>query len=169
MKQTIETSAPAREERLHAGSAFGGTCGELRCSLNQGGTCLSAPTAPYAEWRPLTESDQDKADRDFRISRTANVFNVGSMSRDDELELQRLLNAIGLTVNFLPCYSQPGDFRTSLEAALNVSVCGTHDDYYLKYLKETFGIPYLIDTIPIGRKNIARWLRKSAEFFHLEK
>lgn len=322
MNQHVETSAPAREERLHAGIAFGGTCGELKCSLNRGGTCLSAPnrafsetygcqftlslgiintlrnavvimhgpigcgycstattgtgksfkrlrdpnssgtiwlssnldendvigggeeklkeavlfadreyrpeiivvvsscvpaligddvdsilenlqsdtaatliacncegfktkvmataydaayngimkgiTGPYGEWRPLTESDQDKADREYRISRTVNVFNVGSMSRTDELEIQRLLNAIGLNVNFLPCYAEPDDFQTSLEAALNVSVCGTHDDYYLKYLKETFGIPYLIDTIPIGRKNVARWLRKIAEFFNLE-
>lgn len=323
MNQNVETSAPAREERLHAGIAFGGTCGELCCSLNKGGSCLSAPnrafsetygcqftlslgiintlrnavvimhgpigcgfcstarsgtgktfkrlrdpnatgtiflssnldendvigggeeklkeavlfadrefrpeiivvvsscvpaligddvdailenlqsdtaatliacncegfktkimataydaayngimkgiTGPYAEWRPLTESDQDKADREFRISHTVNVFNVGSMSRADELELQRLLNALGLNVNFLPCYAAPDDFRTSLDAALNVSICGTHDDYYLKYLKEAYGIPYLIDTIPIGRKNVARWLRKVAEFFHLEK
>ncbi|SBV97481.1 Nitrogenase molybdenum-iron protein, alpha and beta chain [uncultured Eubacteriales bacterium] len=323
MKQNVETSAPAREERLHAGIAFGGTCGELRCSLNKGGTCLSTPnrafsetygcqftlslgiintlrnavvimhgpigcgycstattgtgktykrlrdpgssgtiwlssnldesdvigggeeklkeavlfadreyrpeiivvvsscvpalvgddvdailenlqsdtaarliacncegfktkimataydaayngimkgiTEPYREWRPLTESDQDRAEREFRISRTVNVFNVGSMSRTDELELERLLNAVGLNVNFLPCYAEPDDFQTSLEAALNVSVCGTHDDYYLKYLRESFGIPYLIDTIPIGKKNVARWLRKIAEFFHLEK
>ncbi len=323
MKHTIEASAPPREERLHAGIAFGGTCGELRCSLNQGGTCLSAPnrtfsetygcqftlslgiintlrnavvimhgpigcgfcstgtvgtgktfkrlrdpespgtiwlstnldesdvigggeqklreavlfadreyrpeiivvvsscvpalvgddvdailenlqsetaatltacscegfktkvmataydaayngimkgiTGPYGEWRKLTESEQEQADRQRLVSRTVNVFNVGSMSRADELELQRLLNAIGLTVRFLPCYAQPDDFRRGLEAALNVSVCGTHDDYYLKYLKEEFGIPFLIDTIPIGRKNVARWLRKIAAFFHLEK
>lgn len=321
--RTIETSAPAREERLHAGIAFGGSCGELRCRLNKGGSCISAPnrtfsetygcqftlslgiintlrnavvimhgpigcgfcstattgtgkmykrlrdpnssgtiwissnldendvigggeeklkkavlyadreyrpevivavsscvpalagddvdailenlqsdtaakliacncegfktkvmataydaayngimkgiTEPYGEWRFLTESDQDKAERQFRISRTVNVFNVGSMSRTDELELQRLLNAIGLNVNFLPCYAAPDDFQTSLEAALNVSICGTHDDYYLKYLKEAFGIPYLIDTIPVGKKNTARWLLKIAEFFHLEK
>ncbi len=323
MNQNIETSAPPREERLRAGIAFGGTCGELHCSLNKGGTCLSAPnrafsetygcqftlslgiintlrnavvimhgpigcgycstattgtgknfkrlrdpsssgtiwlssnldendvigggeeklkkavlfadseyrpevivvvsscvpaligddvdgilenlqsetaaklvacncegfktkimataydaayngimkgiTGPYAQWRTLTENEQERAEREYRISRTVNVFNVGSMSRTDELELLRLLNDIGLNVNFLPCYAEPDDFKTSLEAALNVSVCGTHDDYYLKYLKEAFGIPYLIDTIPIGKKNVARWLHKVAEFFHLEK
>ena len=275
MNRNVETSAPPREERLHAGIAFGGTCGELHCSLNKGGTCLSAPnrtfsetygcqftlslgiintlrnaavimhgpigcghcstattgtgknfkrlrdpsasgtiwlssnldendvigggeeklkeavlfadseyrpevivvvsscvpaligddvdgilenlqsetaaklvacncegfktkimataydaayngimkgiTGPYPQWHPLTESDQEKADREYRISRTVNVFNVGSMSRTDELELSRLLNAIDLNVNFLPCYAEPDDFKTSLEAALNVS------------------------------------------------
>lgn len=322
MNRNIENSAPAREERLHAGIAFGGTCGELKCCLNRGGTCLSASnrafsetygcqftlslgiintirnavvimhgpigcgfcstattgtgksfkrlrdpnspgtiwlssnldendvigggeeklkqsvlyadreyrpevivvvsscvpaligddvdaildsmrgetaatlvacncegfktkvmataydaayngimkgiTEPYGEWRKLTETDEERAEREFRISRTVNVFNVGSMSRTDELELKRLLNAIGLNVNFLPCYAAPDDFRKGLEAALNVSICGTHDDYYLKYVQEAFGIPYLIDTIPIGRKNVARWLRKVAAFFHLE-
>lgn len=123
---------------------------------------------PYGEWRKLTESDKDNIDRDYRISRKVNIFNVGSMSRQDEVELERLLKALGLEVTFLPCYSEPDDFSISLEAALNVSICGTHDDYYLQFLKENFGIPYIIDTIPIGRKNTDRWILKIAEFFHLE-
>ena len=120
------------------------------------------------EWIKLTESDKDGIDRDYERSRRVNIFNVGSMSRADEIELERLLNGIGLTVTFLPCYSEPKDFQNSLEAALNVSICGTHDDYYLQFLEEQFHIPYLIDTIPIGRKNTDRWILKIAEFFHLE-
>jgi len=90
---------------------------------------------------------------------------VGSMSRADELEIERLLKALELTVHFLPCYSALDDFSNALEASLNVSICGTHDDYYLKYIDEHFHIPYLIDTIPIGRKNTNRWLLKIAEHF----
>ena len=113
----------------------------------------------------FTESEFDKQKRQYQISRTVNVFNVGSMSRADEIEIKRLLQALDLTVNFLPCYSALDDFSNALEASLNVSICGTHDDYYLKYIAEHFHIPYLIDTIPIGRKNTNRWLLKIAENF----
>ncbi len=116
----------------------------------------------------VIEPDLEKLKEQYRISRNVNVLNVSSMSRADELELQRLLNAIGLNVNFIPCYAKPEDFSYSLETSLNVSICGTHDDYFVGHLKEKYDIPFLIDTIPIGRKNTDRWLRKIAEYFGLE-
>ncbi len=117
----------------------------------------------------VTEPDFEMLRERYRISRNVNVLNVSSMSRQDELELQRLLNAIGLNVTFIPCYSEPEDFEYSLESSLNISICGTHDDYFLKHIKEKYDIPFLIDTIPIGRKNTDRWIVKIAGYFGLEK
>ena len=117
----------------------------------------------------LAESDLDKIREQYRISRNVNVLNVSSMSRQDELELQRLLNAIGLNVTFIPCYAEPEDFEYSLESSLNVSICGTHDDYFVEHIRENYGVPFLIDTIPIGRKNTDRWILKIAGHFGLEK
>jgi nitrogenase molybdenum-iron protein alpha chain len=71
-------------------------------------------------------------------------------------------------VRFLPCYSDADDFQYALESALNVSICGTHDDYFIEHLKTLYDIPFLIDTIPIGRKNTSRWLMKIAEHFGLQ-
>ncbi|MDR3238954.1 MAG: nitrogenase component 1 [Clostridiales bacterium] len=100
-------------------------------------------------------------------NRTVNVLNVSSMSRADELELQRLLEAIGLHVRFLPCYSNGLDFKLALEGGLNVSICGTHDDYFLEHLKTLYDMPFILDTMPIGRKNTARWLRLIAGHFNV--
>lgn len=121
--------------------------------------------------RPKIYSDEDMDDyiRRYMLSKRVNVFNVGSMSKADEDELERLLKAIGLTVQFLPCYSAPKDFSYALKNALNVSVCGTHDDYFIQYLEQEYGIPFIIDTIPIGRKNTARWVLNIARHFSLEK
>lgn len=116
----------------------------------------------------IAEPDIEKIKEQYRISRNVNVLNVGSMSRQDELELQRLLNAIGLNVTFIPCYAEPEDFEYSLESSLNVSICGTHDDYFVEHLKEKYNIPFLVDTIPIGRKNTDRWILKIAEHFGFE-
>ncbi len=117
----------------------------------------------------LAEPDLEKLKEQYRISRNVNVLNVSSMSRQDELELQRLLNAIGLNVTFIPCYAEPEDFEYALESSLNVSICGTHDDYFVQHIQEKYGIPFLIDTIPIGRRNTDRWILKIAEHFGLEK
>ncbi|MFT4145623.1 MAG: nitrogenase component 1 [Mobilitalea sp.] len=116
----------------------------------------------------LVETELEDRIEQYRISRNVNVLNVSSMSRADELELQRLLNAIGLTVTFIPCYAKPEDFSYSLETSLNISICGTHDDYFVEHLKQNYDIPFLIDTIPIGRKNTDRWLLNIARYFGLE-
>ncbi|MDR3229881.1 MAG: hypothetical protein LBT65_00425 [Synergistaceae bacterium] len=123
----------------------------------------------YSEDRQVVSDDLRDLQRKYRESRTVNLLNVGSMSWQDETELKRLLNALGLNVRWLPCYSTGEDFCHALESALNVSICGTHDDYFIEHLQTLYGIPFLIDTMPVGRKNTARWLLKIAEHFDLQK
>jgi nitrogenase molybdenum-iron protein alpha chain len=118
---------------------------------------------------PLWESDEDKFKEQYRKSRNVNVLNVGSMSRADELEFKRMLEAVGLNVTFIPCYAEPEDFQYALETSLNISCCGTHDDYFIGHLKEKYNIPFMVDTIPIGRKNTDKWLRRIANHFGIEK
>ncbi|MDR3209492.1 MAG: nitrogenase, partial [Oscillospiraceae bacterium] len=109
----------------------------------------------------------DARDRHKR-SRTVNLFNVGSNSNGDEVELSRLISALGLIPRVLPLHSSLDDLASIGEAALNVSICATHDDYLLGHLKERFGTPYIIDTLPIGTRSTNRWLRGIAAFFGLE-
>ncbi|MDP4176846.1 MAG: nitrogenase component 1 [Bacillota bacterium] len=116
----------------------------------------------------IYENDIEKLKEKYRISRTVNVLNVSSMSRADELELQRLLNALGLTVRFLPCYAEPDTFKYVTDASLNISICATHDDYFSKHLEILYGIPFVLKTIPIGRRNTAVWIRDIAAYFGLE-
>jgi nitrogenase molybdenum-iron protein alpha chain len=118
---------------------------------------------------PICESDIDKFRAGYRKSRHVNVLNVGSMSRPDEAELRRLLEGLGLTVCFIPCYAEPKDFQYALETSLNVSICGTHDDYLVGHLEEKYQIPFMVDTIPIGSRNTSRWLQKIAQNFDLGK
>ncbi|MDP4145083.1 MAG: nitrogenase component 1 [Bacillota bacterium] len=114
------------------------------------------------------EDELEQLKEKFRLSRTVNVLNVSSMSRLDELELERLLTALGLTVRFLPCYAEPETFTHVSEAALNISICATHDDYFINHIREIYGIPFVLKTIPIGRKNTDLWIRDIASYFGLE-
>lgn len=113
----------------------------------------------------VIEDEPEVLKEKYRRSRNVNVLNVSSMSRADELELERLLKAMELNVRFLPCFAHPGDFGLATEAALNISICATHDDYFVKHLKEKYNIPYILHTIPIGIRNTGKWLLDIAEFF----
>lgn len=104
----------------------------------------------------------------YRISRTVNVLNVSSMSIIDEQELVRLLKALELNVRILPCYAHPDDFADSYEAALNVSICATHDDYFVEHIKSKYNVPFILRTIPIGISNTNKWILDIAKFFGME-
>ncbi len=117
--------------------------------------------------RAIPGEERDASER-YRISRTVNIFNVGSNSNGDEVELSRLVAALGLIPRVLPLHASLADLARISEAALNVSICATHDDYLLGHLKERFGTEYLIDTLPIGIRNTNQWIRLIAERFHLE-
>ena len=73
-----------------------------------------------------------------------------------------------MNARILPCYAQPDDFGYVDEAALNVSICATHDDYFVEHIKEKYGIPFVLRAIPIGIKNTNQWLQDIAGFFGLE-
>lgn len=122
------------------------------------------------EYPQLTEEAQIKYDfaKKYRISRTVNIFNVGSNSNGDEVELSRLVSALGLIPRVVPLNATVDDLDHLGEAALNISICATHDDYLLGHLKERYGTEYILDALPIGINCTNAWVRKIAAHFHLE-
>ncbi|MDR1062156.1 MAG: nitrogenase [Clostridiales bacterium] len=129
---------------------------------------LVEPTVKERSAIPDVSEQRDFADR-YRISKTVNIFNVGSNSNGDEIELSRILSSLGLIPRVLPLNATLDDLAHIGEAALNVSICATHDDYLLGHLRERFGTPYIIDTLPIGIRSTNRWVRQIAAHFGLQK
>jgi nitrogenase molybdenum-iron protein alpha chain len=128
---------------------------------------LTEPAVGERSAIPDVNERRDFTDK-YRISKTVNIFNVGSNSNGDEVELSRIISALGLIPRVLPLNASLDDLAHIGETALNVSVCATHDDYLLGHLRERFGTPYIIDTLPIGIRSTNRWLRQIAAFFRLE-
>lgn len=121
------------------------------------------------ERKPLLEDEAKDFVEEQKRKKTVNLLNVGSMGFVDEVELVRILNAIGLDANVYPCFSSPEKFVNVKDAALSVSICATHDDYFVQHLKELYGIPYVLNTIPIGSDNVRLWLLDIADFFGIRK
>lgn len=120
------------------------------------------------EPRRVITDEVDEYREKVRLSRTVNLLNVSSMTPQDEQELTRLLESLGLEVKIYPCYAHPEDMRHAAQAALSISTCPTHDDYFVKHLKEKYGVPYILKHMPVGIRSTTLWLRDIAAFFHLE-
>lgn len=120
------------------------------------------------EYTNVLEDEFEDLKEKIRRSKTVNLMNVSSMGRVDELELERLLRSMGLEVNIFPGFAHPEDMYKSTQAALSISTCPTHDDYFLKHLEEKFNVPYILKHMPIGIENTNLWLRDVAAFFGLE-
>lgn len=97
-----------------------------------------------------------------------NVINLASMGRPDEDEIRRMLDAIGIDVLIGPNFATRETIRRMTQADLTVSVCPTHDDYFVDYLETEFGVPAVLKEMPIGLANTRRWLLDIASHFALE-
>jgi len=120
------------------------------------------------EYKAVIPDEFAELQEKYRRSRTVNLMNVSSMGRVDELELERLLRSLGLEANVFPVFTHPEEMYKATQAALSISTCPTHDDYFLKHLHEKFGVPYILQHMPIGIDNTNRWLRDVAAFFGFE-
>ena len=97
-----------------------------------------------------------------------NVINPITFGRVDEVEVERLLNKIGLEANFIPNFTTTGAIGRASEAALTSSLCTTFSEYFAKTLKERYDVPYTEKLMPVGLDNTDEWLREIAGFLKKE-
>lgn len=116
----------------------------------------------------IVVNEVDDYQFEYLKKRRVNLCNISSMSRIDELELTRLLNALDLDVNIIPLFTDSEQIFSVKYAALTISTCPTHDDYFLQFLKEKYDIPYLLEHMPIGIENTKEWIRSVARALHKE-
>lgn len=97
-----------------------------------------------------------------------NVINPITFGRTDELEVNRLLNHIGLETNFIPNFSTTEAIGKASEAALTASLCTTFSEYFAKTLNERFNVPFTEKLMPVGLDNTDAWVREIAKILAKE-
>jgi nitrogenase molybdenum-iron protein alpha chain len=127
---------------------------------------------PFVDYEPFNPDDPSYELKiqqyEYTRNHTVNLYNAVSIGAQDEAEIRRLLEALGLNVRFFVEFSHPDDWRFITEAALNVAMCHVHDLYFLEYLKQRFGMPYILPTIPVGSSATSQFVTEVARFFGLE-
>ena len=109
----------------------------------------------------------DKAPK--KVDNLINLFAPGSISYKDQVEMTRMLEQIGLEVNYFPFYSSYEKIQRIAEAAASTSICKVFGDEFMKELEEKYGIPYSHTVMPIGIRNTDIWYRGVAKLFGKEK
>lgn len=93
-----------------------------------------------------------------------NVASMLSYTWQDRLEIKRLLEKVGLRVNFVPEFATVEQFEQLAEAAVTAPLCPTYTEYLSRGLKQEFGVPYFLYPSPIGIKNADEWLRQIGKY-----
>lgn len=93
-----------------------------------------------------------------REASLVNVVTSLAISAGDEVETRRLLRALGLTPNFIPCFSTVEDIRRAAGAAVSTSLCHSFGDEFLAGLQTESGIPHVRGVVPQGIASTDRWL-----------
>jgi nitrogenase molybdenum-iron protein alpha chain len=101
-------------------------------------------------------------ERAQRFPELVNVVSPLTIGRLDELEIERLFGALGLSANFVPCYATIEGLRRTVQAAATTATCLTYGDYFARQLAERHGVPYTREVMPLGIENTNRWLRALA-------
>ncbi|MDR1930907.1 MAG: nitrogen fixation protein NifE [Treponema sp.] len=91
-----------------------------------------------------------------------NLFAPPTVSFVDQMEIERILGEIGITVNYIPFYSSLEKIRRIPSAQGSTAICKVFADEFMKDLKERYGIPYSHTIMPIGTRNTDKWLLGAA-------
>lgn len=100
---------------------------------------------------------------DVKEDDLVNVLSPISSNKLDNNEIERLINAIGLKANFVPCFSSIDDLKRITAAKASTSSCIVHGDYFMNVLDKEYGIPHTKSVMPLGIENTDKWLLELAE------
>lgn len=98
-----------------------------------------------------------------------NLFAPTTVSYADQREMERMLELIGATANYIPFYSSLEKIKEIPAAEASTSICKVFADEFMQTLWEDYGIPYSHTVMPIGIRNTDIWYRGIAKTLGKEK
>ncbi|MDR2634610.1 MAG: nitrogen fixation protein NifE [Clostridiales bacterium] len=134
----------------------------LRCEGFKSKICASGYDAAFLS---ISEYILRAAPRQTEYPDLLNLFAPPTVSFYDQLELERILGALGIRTNYIPFYSSLEKIRDIPRAHASTAICKVFADEFMRELKDKYGIPYSHTIMPIGTRNTTKWLLGIAELF----
>lgn len=110
-----------------------------------------------------------KKQKKEKIPNLINLFAPTTVSYADQKEMERMLNTIGIDVNYIPFYSSLEKIKKIPQAVASTSICKVFADEFMKTLEQDYDIPYSHTVMPIGIRNTDKWFRGVAKVLGREK
>lgn len=89
-----------------------------------------------------------------------NVINFKNFFEGGRKDVEKLFAELGLGVQMLYCNSTVEELSHLSESLATVCICSTLGTYIGNALQETYGVPYIQTSVPIGISGFERWLRQ---------
>ncbi|MDR2771903.1 MAG: nitrogen fixation protein NifE [Elusimicrobiota bacterium] len=86
-----------------------------------------------------------------------NLFAPTTTSYKDQVEMERMLNLLGLKANYVPFFSSLEKMRKVKAAQASTSICKVFADEFMLELDNKYGIPFSHTVMPIGLRNTDEW------------
>lgn len=94
-----------------------------------------------------------------KIPDLINLFAPTTVSYKDQLEIERMLAALGVTANYIPFYSSLEKIKEIPAAIASTSICKVFADEFMQELEDVYDIPFSHTVMPIGVRNTDKWFR----------
>jgi nitrogenase molybdenum-iron protein alpha chain len=96
------------------------------------------------------------------------LINPLSISRPNEVEIERLLAVLGLKAQWFPLFTDFENVRNAAETAGVASLCSLMSNYFFKQFKDKFDVPFVEPPMPVGLEFTDWWLRDVGKMLGIE-
>ncbi|MFZ4800682.1 MAG: nitrogenase component 1 [Chlorobium sp.] len=96
-----------------------------------------------------------------------NLLSVAEHPQDRK-EAQHLLEKLGITLNVIPDDATIDLFRLAVAARASIPLCPDAPEYLGAILQQTYGVPLIDVSRPVGVEGTGRWLKSIAAFLGKE-
>lgn len=96
------------------------------------------------------------------------LINPLSISRPNEVEIERLLEQLGLKAQWFPLFTDFENVRNAAETAGVASLCSLMSNYFFRQLHDKYGVPFVEPPMPVGVEFTDWWLRDVGKMLGIE-
>lgn len=97
------------------------------------------------------------------------IVNPLTISRVNEVEIERILGKVGIKVQFFPLFTDTANIKNASEVTGASTLCNLMSNLFLINMEKKYGIPFVEPPMPVGIEFTNWWLRDTAKLFGKEK
>ncbi|MDR2753428.1 MAG: nitrogen fixation protein NifE [Oscillospiraceae bacterium] len=161
----VDAAAREAQEEFAAQEGVPPQVVPIHCEGFKSKVCASGYDAAFLSMTNYILKDEAPGET---IPGLLNLFAPPTVSYIDQMEIERILHEIGITVNYIPFYSSLDKIRQIPRAQASTAICKVFADEFMRTLERAYGIPYSHTIMPIGSRNTDRWLRGVAKIMGKE-
>lgn len=135
----------------------------MRCEgFRSGAVATGYDAFLYALLRVIEKPEKKKEN-------TVLIVNPLTIDRKNEVEIERLLSKVGISVQWFPLFQNFENVKKASEATGASTLCNLMSNFFLRALNEKYNVPFTEPPMPVGIEFTGWWLRDVAKLFGKEK